>query len=31
MIGIAAQDVGGFIEVGLAALAKRILPMDQSS
>jgi hypothetical protein len=31
VIGIAARDVGGFIEVGLPAVAKRILQMDRSS
>jgi len=31
VIGIAAQEVGGFIEVGLPAVAKRILQMDRSS
>jgi hypothetical protein len=31
VIGIAAQDAGGFIEVGLPAVAKRILHMDRSS
>jgi hypothetical protein len=31
VIGIAAQDVGGFIDVGLPAMANRILQMDRSS
>jgi hypothetical protein len=31
VIGIAAQDVGGLIKVGLPAVAKRILQMDRSS